>query len=276
MIDPFDYKEPSCALCGGEEFYYPDPEKPLGTIPVDRIMAKLDDYLDHNEPDFAQSHLEYWRNEAIALKDKRGELTILSEMMGLYRKRNNEEKGLEAVKTGVRYVEELKLSDTVSGATVFLNAATALKAFNRPKEALELYEKAEKIYEKELPVDDPNRAGLYNNRALTYVDLKQYDNAEKDYFRALDTLSRRPKNENEIAITYINIAHMYEHIPSKSVEEIASLLVKAYETLTSENIVKNGYHAFVLSKCAPSFGYFGFTEEEAYLSKLSKELYERN
>ena len=42
MIDPFDYKEPSCATCGGKDFYYPNPDAPKGRIPVSRIIEKLD------------------------------------------------------------------------------------------------------------------------------------------------------------------------------------------------------------------------------------------
>ena len=49
MIDPFDYKEPSCALCGGEAFYYPDADAPKGRVPIDRIIAKLDGYFEKND-----------------------------------------------------------------------------------------------------------------------------------------------------------------------------------------------------------------------------------
>ena len=38
MIDPLDYKEPACALCGGEAFYNFDPKKPQGHIPVDAVI----------------------------------------------------------------------------------------------------------------------------------------------------------------------------------------------------------------------------------------------
>lgn len=42
-IDEFDYKEPACATCGGKEFYYPETET-HGTIPVERIIEKEDEF----------------------------------------------------------------------------------------------------------------------------------------------------------------------------------------------------------------------------------------
>ena len=60
MIDPFDYKEPACALCGGKEFYAPDENAPAGRIPVKRIMAKLDESFNRNDMAEAGRLLEYW------------------------------------------------------------------------------------------------------------------------------------------------------------------------------------------------------------------------
>ena len=43
MIDPFDYKEPACATCGGKEFYSPDKDAPAGRIPIRRVIEKADE-----------------------------------------------------------------------------------------------------------------------------------------------------------------------------------------------------------------------------------------
>ena len=84
-IDPFDYKEPHCALCSGKEFYYPDRNRPLGTVPVARILEKADALFDKNDYVSAGRLLENWESEAVALRDKRGELSIVSELKGFYR-----------------------------------------------------------------------------------------------------------------------------------------------------------------------------------------------
>ena len=52
-------------------------------------------------------------------------------------------------------------------------------------------------------------------------------------------------------------------------------MYKAYNLLNDESIEQNGYYAYVLSKCAPSFGHFGFTLIEKEYNELSEKIYER-
>ena len=54
---------------------------------------------------------------------------MLSELMGQYRRSKNEDKGLSAVKDGLRIIREHNMGQTLSGATVILNAATTMKFF---------------------------------------------------------------------------------------------------------------------------------------------------
>ena len=274
MLDPFDYKEPRCATCGGEEFYYPDNDAPEGRIPVDRVIEKLDTLLNRNDMDGAGRLLRSWRDEAVALKDKNGELAVLSEMMGYYRKTKEKERGLESVKRGLELVEELELRGGVSAATIILNAATTLKAFGQAKDALPYYEEVLGIYREKLDPSDPKIAGLYNNYALTLVDLKNYEKAEKLYYSAIEILKNVKEGENDIAVTYVNLAHLYDDRDGDE-EKIDDCMNKAYEFLNSDKLTKNGYHAYVCSKCAPSFAYFGYFLIDEELKKRSEELYAR-
>lgn len=276
MIDPFDYKEPSCALCGGADFYYPDPEAPQGKIPVDRIITKLDAFFEKNDLAGAERHLDYWQNEAVSLNDKEGELTIVSEMIGLFRKTGDAERASKAVSRGIELVEYLHLADAVSGATVYLNAATTMKAFGSAEAAVPYYDRAAAVYEKALDKDDRRKAGLYNNRGLTYADVGRPDLAEKDFLAALDVLGLTDGNENEIAVTYVNYAHLAETDENKSVFFPIELMKKAWDNLNKDTVVRNGNHAAVCDKCAPSFAHFGFYAEAKELAERAKEIYERN
>ncbi len=275
MLDPFDYKEPRCATCGGEEFYYPDSDAPEGRIPVDRIIQKLDTLLNRNDMDGAGKLLRSWREEAKALKDKSGELAILSEMMGYYRKTKEKERGLESVSRGLELVKELDLTESVSGATIVLNAATTLKAFGRAKDAIPHYEAVLKLYGEKLDGGDARIAGLYNNYALALADLKEFDKAEKLYYDAIKILKSIKDGENDIAVTYVNLAHLYDE-KSGDEDKIDECMNKAYEYLNSDKLTQNGYHAYVCSKCAPSFAYFGYFLIDEELRKRSEELYARN
>ncbi len=274
MLDEFDYKEPACPLCDGKDFYYPKKDAPLGHIPVDRVISKVDSLFDKNDYLEAGRLLVYWENEAKALRDKRGELAIQSELVGFYRKQNNVEKGITAVNRALELVEELNQGDMASGATIFINCATAYKAFGKPQEAMPLYEKAEEIYKKNLQPNDSRFGGLYNNMALALADLGKFQEAEASYFSALSVMEKVPKGEAECAITYINLAHMYEDFGVA--EKISGCMEKAYLLLKSDNLIHDGYYAFVIEKCAPSFAYFGNKNMCDEFKKEAQEIYARS
>lgn len=93
-LNPEDYKEPRCLSC--TDFYYPDENANVTPIPVDRVVDRLDILLSHNEMPAARRHLEYWLSEARMGGDKRGELAVLNELMGLYRKMGLKDKAFES------------------------------------------------------------------------------------------------------------------------------------------------------------------------------------
>lgn len=274
MLDPFDYKEPRCSQCGGESFYYPDRETPEESVPVDRVIRKIDALFDKNDYAEAGRLLEFWQEEARRLKDMRGELSIESELMGYYRKTGNREKGMKSVERGLELIRVLGMEESVSAATIYLNAATALKAFGNAERAVSLYLETEKIYEKELPRNDVRFGGFYNNFALALVDLKRYEEAENYYKKALCVMEKAEHGEADTAITYVNMAHLYE--TWKGDEDLVSACMdKAAGLLDSPSLPRNGYYAFVCSKCAPSFGYFGYFLKDAELKKRAEEIYAR-
>ncbi len=273
MIDKFDYAEPNCPLCNGEDFYYPKKDAPLGTIPVGRIIEKVDALFAKNSYEEAGRLLVYWRDEASELKDRRGELAMESELVGYYRKQGDREKGLASVKSALALTEALEQSELASGATVFINCATAYKAFGMASEAMPLYRKAELVYKRLLHANDTRFGGLYNNMALALCDLGDFDAAEEAYFSALSVMEQATNGEAECAITQINLAHMYERCGKP--ERIAKCMEKALSLLKSQNLKHDGYYAFVLEKCAPSFGYFGDSATYEELKKEYEKIYAR-
>ncbi len=273
MIDKFDYEEPACPLRGGKAFYDPEEGMPLGRIPVARIIEKVDALFGRNDAIEAGRVLVYWRDEAVALRDRQGELAMQSELVGYYRKQGDVDRGLASVARALLLTDELKQGDMAAGATVFVNCATAYKAFGMAEEALPLYARAEAVYRQVLPVGDARFGGLYNNMALALADLARFDEAEAAYRSALTVMEQVPQGEAECAITYINLAHMYENCGR--VERIPDCMKKARELLQSERLKQDGYYAFVLEKCAPSFGYFGDSETCEQMKKTAEAIYAR-
>lgn len=182
-LDPEDYKEPRCPSC--TDFYYPDENANVSFIPVDRVVDRLDTLLSHNDMPAARRHLEYWLSEARMGGDKRGELAVLNELMGLYRKMGLKDKAFESAEKADELVKTLSLGGSITAATVCLNAATVCEAFDRPREALERYSEAKSIYEDFLPPGDARLGGLYNNMALACVSLKEYEQARELYQKAI-------------------------------------------------------------------------------------------
>ena len=269
-MDVTDYTDPQCPFC--VDAYKSDVVKP---IDIARVIAKLDDYLSHNDYAGAERHLKYWMEEAKQGNDLRGQFSLHEECMGLYRKLGRKEDAEENAGKALRLIDVLELGGTVSAATSMLNAATVYKAFGKADKAEPLFLEAKKIYEEKLSPDDERVAGLYNNYALALVDLGKYDKAREMYHSALEVISKTPGGEPEQAITELNLASLAEaqYGLEKGEAEIETHLAAAEKLLKTEGLPHNGNYAFVAEKCASVFGYYGWFGVEAELKAESARIY---
>ena len=265
-----DYTDPQCPFC--VDAYTSENVKP---IDAQRVIAKLDDYLAHNDYAGAERHLKYWEEEAKQGNDRRGEFTIAEELMGLYRKLGRQEEAISYAEKAVRYIGLIGLEGTVSAATALLNAATVYKAFGQAEKGVPLFFSARKIYEEKLPAEDGRVAGLYNNYALALTDLKRFDEARELYQKALAIMNAAEGGEPEAAITELNLASLAEaqYGLEKAEREIEDHLDRAERLLKKEGLRKDGNYAFVAEKCAPVFGYYGRFLTEAELKAESERIY---
>ena len=271
-IGPADYAEPRCVLCG--EPYGSAPQ--VKPVPQQRIVEKVNDYMSRRDYAGVERHLKYWLEEAKLGNDLQGQLTIRNEMVGHYRKVGDREHALENVEEALKLVDALGFEGTLSAATTYTNAGTACNAFGEDTRAMELFEKARKIYESNERTDPALLGGLYNNMALTCVALKRFGDAQALYDRAMKTMERVPGGALEQAITCLNRADALEAEfgPEQAEGRIFDLLDQAYDLLNAENVIRDGYYAFVCEKCAPSFSYYGYFMEAEELERRAKELYE--
>jgi tetratricopeptide (TPR) repeat protein len=245
-----------------------------GRIPVARIIEKLDAHFKKNDLEGAKRLLEYWQSEAISLSDESGELSVVNELLGLYRKISYKTGAEKAILRAEELLSKTKREDTVSGATVMLNAATTCKAFGMLEKAITLYERVYEIYKAKLSPDDTLFSAFYNNYSTALVDAERYEEALEYYRRAVSITEQSVSTLLDCAITYINMAHLYEKRNGIEASEIEELLLKAEEIFEDERIEKDSYYAFVAEKCAPSFDYFGFFMTALNLKKKSREIYE--
>ena len=246
-----------------------------GCISVERILSKLDEYLNKNDYVSAERHLRYWLAEAIGGCDVRVELLIRNELMGLMRKLSRREDALECVEEALSLIEREKISEQVGAATSFLNCATVYKAFGEAEKGIDLFCRAREIYERELDATDSRLGGLYNNMALALVDLHRFDEAKKLYEMAIEVMKQNEGGDLEVAITYLNMASAAElELGLVDADEIIHDLLDRAMTLLEAHPNKDGYYAFVCEKCASVFDYYGYFLYAAEISARARRIYE--
>ncbi len=267
-----DNIEPACCFDASAYTGAPDAAPAGESVPVPEIIRRLDALYDSGREGEAGDYLVRWRETAAARGDWRGELSVLSELMGHYRRSRDEEKGLAAVEDGLALLRAHSMGGTVSGATVMLNAATTMKCFGRAEESIPLFRQAARVYSAALDPTDYRFAGLYNNMALSYSDTGDITSAERYFKMAMEVVSRCENPDNELAVTLCNMAEMYDRADAEDAR-IGECMERAWEHLNAPALPRDGYHAFTISKCAPSFDYFGYFIYARELKERAERIY---
>ena len=245
-----------------------------GVISIERILEKLDAHLHKNDYVSAERHLLYWLSESRASSDHRAQMLVLNELMGLYRKLGRKDEALARVSEALACIDELGIAEQVGAATTFLNCATVYKAFGEPSESIRLFGIAEAIYKRELSPDDERFGGLYNNMALTLVDLGRFEEANGAYCRALDVMQRQAGGELEVAITYLNMASAAEaRLGLLDADEMINAYLDKAEAILEAFENRDGYYAFVCEKCASVFEYYGRFFYANEISERARRIY---
>ena len=270
-LEPEDYIEPRCPLgmepMGGKV--------PVQSVPQQRIVEKLDEYMAHRDYAGAERHLLYWLEEARLGNDLRGQLMLHNELAGHYRKTGDKDNAVEHAEKAIELLDKLGFERTISSGTTYVNAATVYNAFGQNERSLELFDRAKSVYEANASTDPALLGGLYNNMALACCSLERYDDALAYFDKALAAMANVPGGGLEQAITQLNIADLYEQRDGMEVAEkrIYELLDSAYDLLVSCTDAEDGYKAFVYEKCAPSFSYYGYFSAASELKEKAAHLY---
>lgn len=271
-LRPEDYQEPNCPLidpatgqaCG------------MSSVPMQRVVEKLDEYCDRKDFAGARRHLDYWLAEAQHIGDKRGEFSMRNEMMGFYRKQGERDLAVENAQAALALMEGTGLAQTSSGGTCYVNTGTVYDQFGMPEEALGYFKKAQEVFEA-LPHPEPGKlGGLYNNMALALMDTGHFAEANEYYKKAFDVMEQVENGELEQAITLLNMSDCLalEQGVAAAQAAIDGYVARAKELLDAEHLPRNGYYAFVCEKCAPGFYCYGAAEAGAEIEARAKAIYE--
>ena len=270
-VRPEDYQEPHCPLID------PATGQPCKTdsVPMQRVVEKLDEYCDRKDFTGARRHLDYWLAEAQYIHDKRGEFSMRNEMMGFYRKQGEQEAAIDNAQAALALMEEIQNDRSISGGTCYVNVGTVYDQFGMAEEALGYFKKAEEVFTA-LPHKDHGKiGGLYNNMALALMDIGRYAEATDYYKKAYDEMAHVEHGELEQAITLLNMSDCLalEQGVEAAQDQIDEYVRMAKALLDTESLPRNGYYAFVCEKCAPGFYCYGAVEEGAEIEARAEEIY---
>ena len=272
-IDKSDYEESCCCLNAAMYTGVPDSAPCPETIDIKSVIASFDALLSADKEAEAGRHLDLWCAKASKIGDWRSELTLLSELMGYHRRTNDRESAFNAVNRGLELISEHHLGSTVSGATMLLNAATTMKAYGEAEKSIPIFTHVSRVFSANLAPTDYRFAGLFNNMALSYSDCGMLEAAEQYFLKALAVIKHCENPENELAVTCCNLAELYGKMGRE--DKVEQMLDDAFAYLTSPNLPHNSYYAFNVSKCLPTFEYFGFFLYARELKTRLNEYYER-
>lgn len=250
------FNEAACCFDASLYTGVPDAVPCAQSLDTKSIIAGLDKLLFSGDDAAAGEYLDRWCQRAQEVGDWRTELTLQSELMGFHRRTSDKNAAMAAVERGLELIREHRLGSTVSGATIFLNAATTLKAYGMAERSIPMFVQTCRVYSQTLDPLDYRFGGLYNNMALSYADIGEYDTAEGYYKKALGVIVHCDTPENELAVTYCNLAELYERMGREA--DIAKALNLALDNLRSPALPHDGYYDFTVSKCLPTFEHFGY------------------
>lgn len=162
----------------------------------------------------AGAYLEEKAAEALDCKEDSAALSILNELTGYYRHSGRMEDAWDTAKLMLKLIEQLKLWNTLDGATALLNIATIYKESHEYEKAMHLYRQVQDIYQN-YNLRDVRYLGLMNNMCVTSLMQKDYYNAclyGELASAALNKLSGNPadyERERRIVLENVKTAKEY-------------------------------------------------------------------
>ena len=273
-MDDLDYQEHKFPSSSGENFYFSQTQSQRKKIPVPRIIGELDEILQFEQYDKAEKLILHWIEEAEKISDLQGELSLQSELTGLYRKTKNKELAMKVVARCFQILEMDGFDNQIFTADILINGATTLISFGLGKEGLNRYKKAEAIYHMHYKDGDFHFAPLYNNYGLALMAVGEKEKGKATFEKAVDCLMKYPDKSLDLAISYLNLADAYDPELDEELEKIEELVELAAECFENPLLKRDGYYAFVCKKCAPIFDYHGYFYVKNLLLERVKTFYE--
>ena len=208
-------------------------------------LEKLDSlYADGNLPE-AEKMLNNWLEDARLMADDASRLTLLNELMGLYRTTGRASQAAECAGEALGLVDRLNLTGTAQHGTTLLNAATAYSRAGDYDRALELYAAAGNLFRQNGLDGSYQMASLFNNISSVYEAKGDAGKALEYLESALEIVSGLDDCAGEAAVTRISIAYALMRL--ERLKEAADTLQEVYLYFASEEGSRDPHFAALLA-----------------------------
>lgn len=229
---------------------------------MEDILQQIDRLLEENQGAQAQALMEKSLERALEIGDRSGAVTLLNELIGFCRETGQAEKSYYYGEAVLNLLQEMGLSGTLPFATSVLNIASAYRAGGRLEDAMTCYRAVEQIYSQVLEPDDMLVASLYNNKALLYQEMGEFEAAGAYLERALEIALRHPERYYEQASSYANLAATYLQLGKK--EQAEECFQRAIALFEAHGVRDAHYCAALSSMAAYLFQQGEYQEAETY------------
>ncbi|MEP7765405.1 DUF4037 domain-containing protein [Sanguibacter sp. 25GB23B1] len=187
------------------------PQPPDATpFDVETVLRGLDAiFAAHEGATRAAPYLLAHLAEAERTDDRGARLTLLNELVGLYRSQSRHDAAAAASTQALALADEMGIAGTDAHASTLINAATALRAAGRHEDALALYRQALTVSETSMAPTDRRLAALHNNLSILFSEMGDPTEAVAELVAALTILeasSDDPARDIDVATTCTNLA----------------------------------------------------------------------
>ncbi len=173
---------------------------------INAFFAGLGAIFATGRKDEVSVYLRQSLNSAEDENDLKSAVAILNETAGYYRSISDYAGAFRAIERALSLMSDLGLEDSAAYGTTLLNAATAYRAAGDAATAMEHFDAARAIYERELPENDARLAALYNNLSALHQDAGQHEAARENLEKAAAVLSALPEAALDAATVQANLA----------------------------------------------------------------------
>lgn len=173
---------------------------------INKVLMEYDGMFGVSSLEHIKEFLEEKLEEALAEEDNYSAITLLNELIGFCRDTSQNSLGEKYCGQLIEVLKEQELEGSVEYATSLLNIANAYRAFGDFQKSQDFYKETEDIYLSKLSKKDFKYASLYNNWALLYQEVGDFNEAYVVLKKALLIVDKFPNAIIEQATTRTNLA----------------------------------------------------------------------